>query len=440
MLDDKVGQRYMDNVDLVPEIYISRIPARTQKQMRNFVKKIVDYETGHQERGQSGRILLSGVKSQCFWDGKSDSHHRSEGIYDTYVSGNFKGKKTGFFDSGTDLPEGEKYHVTASNMTAQLNSGNGIFHFAGHGNKTSLHMESGPGFNIDDASELRNPVTGVFLSSSCGVSEFDASGPCLAEAFLMNPDGGCVAFFGSSRYGFSNPAKSGKLGPSLNFNASFFKYLFEEEKGSPWNSFASIASIAKIDFAGSRAAGGTYHYLLYSINALGDPEMPIFSANPSRFENVQINRSGNSITVNTGIVGKSRICITSYDLGMGYQEVVENVSSHTFHDVPEQFQATITAPNYIPYRYISELVSGLGENEKFSLRIYPNPTTGPLTVHVSGLEPYSITINSLNGHILHCTDTAVGDSEIDLSSFQRGVYYLTLRSGKYVRTEKIIKL
>jgi len=440
MNDDNIGQKYFDYVDLVPEIHISRIPVRTPEQMRNFVEKILYYETRQQESGQSGRLLLAGVKSQCSWDGRSDSHHRSERIYDKYVAGNFKGEKKGFFDTGTDFPKGDAYQVTASNLAARLNKGYGIFHYAGHGNTTRVHMESGPGFDIYNASELKNPLTGIILSSSCGVSAFDASGPCLAEAFLMNPEGGCVAFFGSSRYGFSNPDTACKLGPSLNYNASFFKYLFEEETGFAWKSFARISSLAKTDFAERSTNGGTYHYLLYSINALGDPEMPLFTTTPSGFNNVQIDRLGNSITVNTGIESNSRICITSLDLGMGYQQVVENVPSHTFEDVPEKFQVTITAPNYIPYRYISDLVSRKGKDDMHNIRIFPNPTIGLLTVHVPGSGSYSLEINSLNGHLLQSIDVAEGERKIDLSNFQKGIFFISIRTRNYVKTEKIIKL
>ncbi len=244
-LNDKIGQRYADDVDLIPEIYISRIPVRTSEQVNTFVSKTVDYETGHLQAAYNGKMLMAGVKLCTSWDGKSDSHHRSDILYNTSVSGKFDGEKTGFFDTGTDFPDGDAYQVTRSNLAFQINNGYGIIHFTGHGNKWGIQMEAGNCFTTQDASELSNPPAGIFLSTSCEAGRFDAADPCLAEAFLNNPDGGCVAFFGSSRIGISTQKKSNVLGPSLNFNASFLKYLLEEKTGPGSNSFAAIASRAK---------------------------------------------------------------------------------------------------------------------------------------------------------------------------------------------------
>jgi hypothetical protein len=445
VVDDKIGQIYFDYVDKVPEIDISRIPVRTREQVKTFVNKTLNYETGKSQTDHNGKLLLAGVKLRNFWDGKSDSHNRSELIFDKYISGKFKGEKFSFFDSGTDFPEGDNYPVSSSNLFDLLNRGYGIFHFSGHGNPRNFHMESGPDYNINDASVLQSPVAGLFITNSCKPSAFDLREPSLAEAFLRNPNGGCVAFLGSSRDGYSNSNPSNVLGPSLNFNASFFKYLFEEQTEPGLNSFASIVSRVKTDFADCGSFGGAYHYLLYSINALGDPEMPLFTTNPNTFKSVRIDQLGNSITVKTGGV-MSTICVTGHDIGMGYQQVVENVSSHTFQDVPDSLQVTITAPNYIPYRYFNpcqnptESVTGIAKGLNSSISIYPNPTNGLISFYAQGLEPYSIKIISLNGQLLHSIDSAEREMKIDLSDYQKGIYLVTVKSRDYMWTEKIIKL
>ena len=168
--------------------------------------------------------------------------------------------------------------------------------------------------------------------------------------------------------------------------------------------------------------------------------MPIYTANPSRFDNVVIDRCGNSVSVNTGGAGNSRICITSLDLGMGYQQVVDNVPSYTFEDVPEKFQVTITAPNRVPYQHVSGIITGMGKDINSNIRIYPNPTYDLITFHAQGVESYSIKITSLNGHLLRSIDSAESELKIDLSHFQKGIYIITVGSGNYMRTEKIIKL
>ncbi|MFC2116640.1 metallophosphoesterase [Bacteroidota bacterium] len=71
--------------------------------------------------------------------------------------------------------------------------------------------------------------------------------------------------------------------------------------------------------------------------------------------------------------------------------------------------------------------------------IYPNPTNDLLTVETDKPEHYSIEINSLNGQLLYRSDMDGTSLQIDLSSFQKGLYFITVRSRDYVRTEKIIK-
>ena len=71
--------------------------------------------------------------------------------------------------------------------------------------------------------------------------------------------------------------------------------------------------------------------------------------------------------------------------------------------------------------------------------VYPNPTRGILTIETDITGHYSIAITSLNGQLLY-TDRMEGPThQIDLSSFEKGLYFITIRSRDYLRTEKIIK-
>ena len=72
--------------------------------------------------------------------------------------------------------------------------------------------------------------------------------------------------------------------------------------------------------------------------------------------------------------------------------------------------------------------------------IYPIPANDLLIIETNKVGLYSIELNSINGQLLY-TDRMEGPThQIDLSSFQKGVYLIKVRSKDYVRTEKIIKL
>jgi hypothetical protein len=81
------------------------------------------------------------------------------------------------------------------------------------------------------------------------------------------------------------------------------------------------------------------------------------------------------------------------------------------------------------------------ENRKAEeIKIYPNPTSTLLNINstVSGL--YYIEITSLNGQLLFSKEMQGTTHQLDLSSFQKGIYFITIRSKDYVTTRKIIKL
>jgi Leucine-rich repeat (LRR) protein len=74
-----------------------------------------------------------------------------------------------------------------------------------------------------------------------------------------------------------------------------------------------------------------------------------------------------------------------------------------------------------------------------NLLIYPNPANNLLTIESDRPGQHFIEITSLNGQ-LYYTDRMEGPThQIDLSSFEKGLYFIIIRSRYYVRTEKIIK-
>ena len=72
--------------------------------------------------------------------------------------------------------------------------------------------------------------------------------------------------------------------------------------------------------------------------------------------------------------------------------------------------------------------------------IYPNPAKDMITIETDNPEQQSIEIASLNGQLIHSTELDGHTHQIDLSSFQKGVYFITIRSEDFVTTRKIIKL
>ena len=90
--------------------------------------------------------------------------------------------------------------------------------------------------------------------------------------------------------------------------------------------------------------------------------------------------------------------------------------------------------------FTTQCATGITEADQTDLIIYPNPTDGTLTIETDNPEQNTIEIHSLNGQLIYSSKMEGTSQQIDLSSFQKGVYFITVRSRDYVRTEKIIKL
>jgi aminopeptidase YwaD len=74
------------------------------------------------------------------------------------------------------------------------------------------------------------------------------------------------------------------------------------------------------------------------------------------------------------------------------------------------------------------------------LSIYPNPAKEVLTIETDRSGLYTIEITTLSGQLLYSAKMVGPVIQLNLSSFQKGLYFLTIRSRNYVRTEKIVKM
>lgn len=91
--------------------------------------------------------------------------------------------------------------------------------------------------------------------------------------------------------------------------------------------------------------------------------------------------------------------------------------------------------------YWSRLTTSISKiNTDLNCTIYPNPADKLINIHANEFGYYSIVIVSLKGQIIHSCDFTGSSCQLDLSSFQKGVYCITIRSKNFVTTEKIIKL
>ena len=90
--------------------------------------------------------------------------------------------------------------------------------------------------------------------------------------------------------------------------------------------------------------------------------------------------------------------------------------------------------------FTKECATDIEETNLSELSIFPNPTNKILTIETDNPDHYSINITTLNGQQILSEEMEGTTHQIDLSTFQKGAYFITIRSRDFVTTRKIIKL
>jgi len=88
----------------------------------------------------------------------------------------------------------------------------------------------------------------------------------------------------------------------------------------------------------------------------------------------------------------------------------------------------------------SYIAVGINKRSISDLYIFPNPTQNYLTIETNQSGRYIIEFTSINGQEIYSGEIEGNSHQLNLSSFQKGVYFITIRSKGFVTTRKIIKL
>lgn len=340
--NDTIGE-LTDNVILDQVVNISRLPIRTNAHIQTYISKLLKYEQTPKITDSS--MLLCARKLDRYQDGTgySDAHLKSNVLINNIAS-YWAGRMVRFYDTYTDFEGGANYQLNSNNLTEQLSNNYNFLHFATHGNTDIWTLEEGHYFSntVNNIAES-NPM--VIVTTACKTNAFDIAEPCLSEAFIRKDKGGAIAYLGGSRSSWET-TNFNYLGPSYLITERFFSNLFTGVS----NRFSEIVKLVKQHYqSNAYTYGNTYRWLLFSNNAIGDAELPIFTTIPNKFENVKFERIGTDIMINTGDIDSCVITISNIGNGGEYYCTYKNTSSAVFTDVPNDYRIVITKDNYVPY-------------------------------------------------------------------------------------------
>lgn len=337
--NDLIGE-LEDNIGMEPSVSLSRLPIRTKQHIETYVEKLLHYEKEPAITTASMLICAQQIATIDSVTGHSDAQILNDTLINWHIAPHWNGTVMRFYDTYTDFPDGADYDLTKANLTTQLNTNNyNLMHFTAHGNSTFWEIELDERFYVDDVNNLTNTNPLIILTSACHTNAFDLAEPCLSESFIRKLGGGAIAYWGSSRYGWN--------GYSEDLNGYFFANLFLNTS----HNFATLVQTIKLNNVSWASVVCFYRWLLFSNNAIGDAEVPIYTTIPNKFENVTIEDNGTTLTVNTGGIDSCTITISNVAHGGNYYVTDTTVNSATFTNVPNDYTIVVTKDNYIPYIY-----------------------------------------------------------------------------------------
>ena len=215
----------VSGIDPLPDMFLGRIPIRTQAELDAVVNKLRRYPQAPLDGWQRNVLFVA--------DGSSDFEDVSKRLIAQYLAEDYTSKQIYLREY-----QGDKEAVTQDIIQA-INAGAIITNYTGHG---SLNLWSGKDiFNYEDVALLNNPDKLTFVMAlDCQNGLFSYSQPfrgttdSLAEAFLKADGKGAIAMWAPGGLGYTNEHEI--LANEL------FRRLFQENE----TELGSLTTLAKI--------------------------------------------------------------------------------------------------------------------------------------------------------------------------------------------------
>ncbi|MEM1513890.1 MAG: C25 family cysteine peptidase [Candidatus Thermoplasmatota archaeon] len=208
-----------DKIDLMPDIYVGRVACRSKTEVRNVIKKSIEYENSV----KTGRILLCGGDTDTF-----DKEDVNEGEYLNEMVANLMN------DFECIKLKASDGSLNRKNIWKEIMKGVDFIDFSGHGSPNSWathphNSEEWIGITIFDIFTYFNRKLPIIFANACHTAQFNLTYDCFGWQFLKKKNGAAVAFIGSTglSYGLSGYNTSKTLSGYLELE--FFKNYYNAE-------------------------------------------------------------------------------------------------------------------------------------------------------------------------------------------------------------------
>jgi len=421
---------------LVPEIYFSRIPVGTADEAEAVIDKILAYEENPSKEDYVCKMLYCGSKL----NDETSTHELHQDVYNNHIGKYWDVPFYYLDDEQSYLPSGITGKITSSLLKNEIDNGFHILFETSHGNETLWEIKSGSNYyNTTHASSQTNAPASIILTSACQTNAFQKTFKCLSESFILNPDGGALAYLGSSHYGWYRSKQTNAYhSPSASFNTKVLEQIFDPSLDNyNWAKAVAMGKIANISMC---TQNNSYRWLQMSLNPLGDAEMPIYTTDPQTFDNVMFSiTSPNAININTGGV-ECDIIVYPNTSNTDMIKEFKNKRSITLNNLSSSFYITLVKHNYIPYRkfIVNSLFNGISEKNltiqkkaNYVYVFYGGTSIAPMSWSLTLLNPSAATgVKFVKGE-------AGEEIKMDVSDVFSGVYVISIQVGNVTYSKQV---
>ena len=253
LLDENEG---LFNNDLV-DIGVGRLPARSLEESNIFVDKIEQYSSSSSFGSWRNDVVFiaddgdSKDGNTHMWQADSLANHVADNYRDINIKkiylDNYQQEST---------PGGPRSVDAQTAINNQIESGSLLVNYTGHGGPLGWTQE-----RILEIDQIRNwnniENMPLFMTATCKFSYFDNPDQVSAgEELLLNPNGGAIALFSTTRLVYSQP--------NYNLNTKFIENIFTTPSGE----FLRLGDLFKITKQQSGTSSNNRNFIL-----LGDPAL-----------------------------------------------------------------------------------------------------------------------------------------------------------------------
>jgi hypothetical protein len=327
-----------DDIDLVPDLALGRIPASDPAQVATYLQKLADYRAGLVTDHVESALLLGEI-IDAGTDGKVLCDSLAAALPPSF-------QRVGLYESdGTE---------NTASVLAGLDQGHGIVVHMGHGSYDVLGV--GPDspaqllFNSQVDAVAAGNRYALVLGTNCNSGGFDHASTM--EHFLFAPNGGAVAT--------SAVARTSIAGLDADINRDYLTEIFASADGNLALAYQAVRAARLADRPEKHLTDTWVRRLYLSRSYLGAPTLSLWRSVPGALSvahpaSVPAERAPFAVTVagaGDGLpVADALVCVRKGDEDYAYGRT-DAAGAVTFDFRPESagtISVTVTAPDRLPY-------------------------------------------------------------------------------------------